>query len=365
MSLFRSNKKSLYLLLLSGLTVAACGGGGSDGGNGGGGNGLQPGDEWLVNTAYIADGGPGADGIPAIENPIFEAAAMITTVEPDDLVIALRRDGEVKVYPHDIMNYHEVLNDGPVDDPFTMSYCPLTGSAVAWEGTVSHADSSFGVSGLIYNSNLLLYDRETQTIWSQMLQLAVNGPRIREKPEPVQVIETSFETITAMFPEAMVMTRETGIVRPYDNYPYGDYETSSDLLFGVGRRDSRMSLKARVIGIHDDDKAKIYQLSAFGAATQTINDHFNNQPIVVVGHSTDDFAAIYSRELPDGSILSMSPIQNDLPNVMTDTEGNVWDIFGSAVSGPRAGAQLESTRSYTAMWFAWVAHFSSVEINFN
>ena len=369
MSLYCSRKKAIFFLLLSAFTIAACGGGGGagGGGNGGGngGGGPLPSGEWLVNTALVADGGPGVDGIPAIENPNFEAAATISSVGPDDLVIALRSNGEVKVYPHDIMDYHEIVNDGMTDDPFTMSYCPLTGSAVAWKGNAGHTNSSFGVSGLLYNSNLLLYDRESETLWSQMLQIAVNGSRIREETETVQVIETSFETITAMFPDAMVMTRQTGFTRPYDSYPYGNYKSEEGLLFGVGRLDNRMSNKARVIGIHDAETAKVYQLGAFGASVQTINDHFNEQPIVVVGHSIRDFAAIYSRELADGSVLSMSPIQDDLPNVMTDTEGNVWDVFGTAVSGPRVGAQLESTRSYTAMWFAWAAHFNSVEINFN
>jgi len=126
-----------------------------------------------------------------------------------------------------------------------------------------------------------------------------------------------------------------------------------------------MHAKRRVIGIREGSNAKVYQLSEFGALTKTINDQFNNQSIVVVGNSVLRLSAIYSRQLADGTILSFDPIQDDLPNIMSDTEGNIWDIFGTAVSGPRAGTQLESTRSYTAMWFAWVAHFNTVEIYFN
>jgi hypothetical protein len=125
-----------------------------------------------------------------------------------------------------------------------------------------------------------------------------------------------------------------------------------------------MLAKQRVIGIYDGGDSKVYQLGGFGE-TQTINDQFLDQSIVVVGNSIKSFAAIYNRELADGTLLAFEPIQNDLPNVMTDTEGNVWDIFGAAVSGPRAGTQLESTKSYTAMWFAWVSHFDNVEIHFN
>ena len=359
MSLLRSRKKSTFFLLLGALSLAACGGGG------GGGGGNQPASEWLIATSYVADGGPGIDGIPAIENPNFESAATISSVGDTDLVIALRSGGQVKAYPHDIMDYHEIVNDGPSGDPFTMSYCPLTGSAVAWKGKAAHADASFGVSGLLFSSNLLLYDRETRTLWSQMFQLAVNGPRIREVPETIQVVETDFATLKAMYPNALVMTRATGHDRAYGNYPYGNYKESEGFLFDLAGEDSRLHPKQRVLGIHDGDDAKTYQMESFGASTQTINDQFKDQPIAVVGNSAQNFAAIFSRELADGTILSMSPLQDDLPNVMTDTEGNVWDVFGTAVSGPRAGAQLEPTKSYVAMWLGWASHFRNIEIYFN
>ena len=361
MVLFSTNNRSVFLLLLSAFAISACGGGGGGGGD----DRIQPGSEWLITTNYVAAGGPGVDGIPAIENPNFETAETISSVGDTDLVIALRSGGQVKAYPHDIMDYHEIVNDGPSDNPFTMSYCPLTGSALAWKGTASHADASFGVSGLLYSSNLLLYDRETQTLWSQMLQLAVNGPRIREVPENIQVIEADFATLQAMYPDALVMTRATGHDRAYDNYPYGDYREVEGFLFRVAGEDTRIPPKQRVLGIHDGDDVKVYQMEAFGISTQTINDQFKDQPIVVVGNSAQNYAAIYSRELADGTILSMSPLQDDLHNVMTDTEGNVWDVFGTAVSGPRAGAQLESTKSYIAMWFGWAAHFRNIEIYFN
>jgi hypothetical protein len=342
--------------------VAACGGGG---GGGGGGEQINTEGQWLIPTSFVADGGPGKDGIPSIQNPQFESAATITTVDDGDLVIVVRDGDQVKAYPHDIMDYHEIVNDGPDSDPFTMSYCPLTGSAVVWQGTVAHADSSYGVSGLLYNSNLLLYDRETDSIWSQILQLAVFGDRSGEKARSIQALETSFGTLKAMYPEAQVMTRNTGHTRDYDRYPYGNYKESPSFLFSVERQDNRMGAKARVIGIHDDDSSKVYQLALFDLSTKTINDQFNSQAIIVVGNSVLNYAAIYSRVLSDGSVLSFEPIQDDLPNVMSDTEGNVWDIFGTAVSGPRAGAQLSSVNSYTAMWFAWAAHFETVEIHFN
>lgn len=348
------------------LLISGCGGGGSGGGNGGGnGNGGGASTGWLIPPDEVVDGGPGIDGIPALENPQFEAATTITTVADDELIIALRSDGMVKAYPHSIMDYHEVVNDGSADAPFVMSYCPLTGSSTAWQGNPDDGNRTYGVSGLLYNSNLLLYDRATSSLWSQMLQRSVNGDRIGDRPQLLSILEMRFSTLKALYPDAVVMTRVTGHTREYGNYPYGSYRTNSGLLFPVGKSDNRRHPKERVIGIHDDRNAKVYQLSEFGDTTVAINDQFGGQSIVVVGNSSLGFAAIHSSELADGTVLSFEAIQDDLPNVLLDSEGNTWDIFGTAVSGIRAGEQLQATQSYVAMWFAWVAHFNDVQLHFN
>lgn len=343
--------------VIAAVFIASCGGGG--------GNNPDNTNVWLIPAGEIFDGGPGKDGIPAIDDPVFESASTISSVAADMLVVVLRYGGETKVYPHDIMDWHEVVNDGPNSDPYTMSYCPLTGSAVAWRGDANETRRSYGVSGLLYNSNLILYDRKTDSRWSQMLQQSVWGSRSGEVPERIQVFETTFATLQTMYPDAQVMTRQTGWNRDYETYPYGRYLQHEGLLFPVSKTDFRLHLKSRVIGIHSSTGSKVYQLNRFGATTQTINEQFENQSIVVVGNTSLNFAAIYSRLLSDGTILNFSPIQGDLPNVMSDDEGNVWDIFGSAISGPRVGEQLDMTKSYTAMWFAWATFFQDAEIHFN
>ncbi len=357
------------LVLFSMLVVAGC-----SGGSGGGGNApvaVEDTSEWLISKDFVFDGGPGVDGIPALQSPNFESVSTVLTVNPDDLAIAVKHNGEIRIYPHDIMDWHEIVNDGPEDDPFTLSYCPLTGSAVAWLGTASDANTTFGVSGLLYNSNLLLYDRETRSLWSQMYEASVTGPRIRELAERIQLIEAKFGTLRDMYPDAIVMSRNTGYIRDYRTYPYGNYRESSGLLFPVSLNDNRLHPKTRVIGVRSSTgvnvevRSKVYQLDQFGSTTQTINDQFENQSIVVVGNTDLDFAVIYDRQLADGTILTFMPIENGLPAIMQDGEGNAWDAFGTAVSGPRAGTQLAMTNSFTAFWFAWVAHFSAPEIHFN
>lgn len=348
---------SIALSILAVFVVSACGGGG-------GGNATSD-SQWLVPEDEVVDGGPGVDGIPPLTNPSYESATTISTVQPDDLVIALQHEGQVWAYPHDIMDWHEIVNDGSTADPFIMSYCPLTGSAMAWKGNAADSDPTFGGSGLLYNSNLILYDRRTRSNWSQMLQKSINGSRIREQPATIQVIETTFSTLQQMFPAATVLTRNTGHNRDYDRYPYNDYKTSSNLLFPVNNDDNRLHRKERVIGVLVNDESKVYQLGGFGSTTETINDQVQGLSIVVVGNTALNFSVAYDRQLADGTILNFSPVQDDLPNVMTDDEGNVWDIFGTAVSGPRAGDQLNLTTSFTAYWFAWSAFYPNAQIYFN
>lgn len=353
----------VFLLFI--LFISGCG-------HGGDGNPADPSSggatAWLIPPEQVIDGGPGRDGIPALDDPQFESATTITSVQDTDLVVVVRSAGQVKAYPHDIMDYHEIVNDGPADAPFTLSYCPLTGSAMAWQGSVEDTNRDYGVSGLLYNSNLLLFDRASSSLWSQMLQVSVTGAKIGQRPSPYTVLEMQFSTLKMMYPDALVMTRVTGHTRNYNSYPYGDYRQSTGLLFPInGQQDTRRHPKERVIGIHDagSSSSKVYQLGEFGSSTLAINDQFAGQSIVVVGNSALHFAAIYSSELADGTILSFDSIQDDLPNVLLDTEGNVWDVFGTAVSGVRAGEQLEPTMSYVAMWFAWVAHFNEVQLHFN
>ena len=352
----------LVLLTAFALLVSACGG--SGGGSPRSGSAPPPSNEWLIPQGEVADGGPGPDGIPSIDDPKFDLITADEPSDPSELIIGMMVDGVAKAYPHEIMDWHEIVNDGTDAAPYTMSYCPLTGTALAWKGDPAATNPDFGVSGLLFNSNLILYDRATASLWPQMFEQSVNGPRIREVPTRMQVIETTWGTWRAMYPDSLIMNTSTGHRRDYGDYPYGDYKDNSGLLFPVANADQRLHPKTRVLGIRENGQAKVYQIDGFGTATMAINEQFGSTQIVVVGNSGANFGAIYDRTLSDGTILNFTAIGGQLPNVLQDDEGNVWDIFGKAVSGPRAGEQLGPTDSYIGMWFAWAAFFPSIEIHF-
>jgi len=351
----------LAFSILATAALAACGGGGG----GGPAAPLDPGANWLIPGDEVIDAGPGRDGIPSIDSPIMLEALNVTDIQPRDLIVGVLHEGTMHVYPHDILNWHEVVNDSINFNSFVLSYCPLTGSAMSWDSDDALGNSEYGVSGLLYNSNLILYDRESNSHWSQMLEQSVQGPRSGARPDRIQVIETTWATWLAMYPDSFAMSRSTGFDRDYDAYPYQDYLFSDELLFPVSSTDNRLHPKIRVIGIRSTTTSKVYQVDGFGPVTQAINDQFNGNPIVAVGNSDANIAVIYSRELDDGTILTFSGLDGQLPNIMQDTEGNVWDVFGNAVSGPRVGERLAMTNSYTALWFAWATFYPNAEIHFN
>lgn len=345
------------------LLLGACGGGG--GGNASPNPGVVQ--SWLIPAEQVVDGGPGQDGIPSIDAPEFAPLAGNTDVGDDELVIAVLAGSEVKVYPHAIMDWHEVVNDTTVasNDPFVLSYCPLTGSAVAWAVDNALANTTFGVSGRLYNSNLLLYDRESSSLWVQMMQLAVNGSRIGEEPSNLRIVETAKATISAMYPDALILTRNTGFTRNYDEYPYGSYRADPGLLFPVETTDSRLHSKTRVLGVKINSQVKVYQVDGFGPTTQVIQDQLGGRPVVVAGNADRNFAVAFGRELGDGTVLNLSPYAGSDPAIiLQDDEGNVWNVWGTAVAGPREGAQLETVTAYVAYWFAWAAFYPQVEIHF-
>ena len=323
---------------------------------------------FLVPVSSIVDGGPGPDGIPAIESPLFTHDFVRAGMQSQDLVIGVKIGDVAKAYPHRVMDYHEIVNDrftinGSKRD-VTLSYCPLTGSAVLWESFAESVNKSFGVSGLLYNSNLILYDRETGSLWSQMLEQAITGPEVKRIPDRLQVVETSWENWLAMFPETLVlMIEESEFSFPYEFYPYGFYRQDESVLYEVNDlSDDRLHRKERVVGINVGNASKVYPISRFINEVTVINDRVGSMDVVAAGSSNRNFGMVYNRQLEDCTTLDFTAVPDLLPIIMQDNEGGHWDVFGNAVSGPRMGARLQKTNSYIAYWFAWAAFFPGAEI---
>ena len=150
--------------------------------------------DWSIPTDDVRDGGPGKDGIPSVDNPQFSTAGEASYLSDNDLVIGMVNGTQVKAYPHPILDWHEIVNDELDGIAVAMTYCPLTGSGIAWDCELDGERTTFGVSGLLFESNLIPYDRKTNSNWSQMRLDCVNGPLQGQKINTFPIIETTWGT---------------------------------------------------------------------------------------------------------------------------------------------------------------------------
>ncbi len=213
-----------------------------------------------------------------------------------------------------------------------------------------------------FTSTLIPYDRETDSNWSQMLNMSVNGPRIGEEAKLIHVVETTWETWKTLYPDSFILSLDTGFSRNYDIYPYGSYKTNDNLLFPVSNEDSRLSKKRRVLGLIVGDRTKVFPISEFRSEIQVINENFNGTDVVVFGNAALNLAVSFLRTLSDGTVLTFTAVDGELPVIIEDNEGNKWDIFGNAVSGLRAGERLIPAESFISYWFAWAAFYPNAVI---
>lgn len=315
--------------------------------------------EWLVPEQEVVDGGPGKDGIPPIEDPEFAPVDQIDFIPDDRRVLGIKVGDEIRAYPHQILDWHEIVNDKYGTVNVTVTYCPLTATGIAW---YPRQEPEFGTSGRIFRNNLVAYDRETGSFWVQMRLRAIHGPRMGESIEPLNVIETRWDTWKSMYPNSKVLTTKTGFNRDYESYAYGKDYSQDDgiILFPIRYSDdTRLNNKARVHGIiadesvNEDSPVRVYEHEKFNEGIEVVHDEFEDTKYVVIGSSSRDFAIAYKATLRDGTELSFESVQDHLPIVMEDDEGNKWNIFGEAVEGPRKGERLDSAKSYSGYWLAF------------
>jgi hypothetical protein len=327
--------------------------------SGGDDDGSNPSNPWLIPVNSIVDGGPGKDGIPSVDNPVFIEANSVNFLSDDDLVVGIKKGDVVKAYPHYVLDWHEIVNDVVDTENITLSYCPLTGTAFAWKSEVAGSFSTFGVSGLLYNANLILYDRATDSNWSQILQQCVNGESIGDTPEKFMVIETNWKTWKDSFPNSLVLTEETGFAKPYGTYPYGPYKTNHDFfIFNPGVLNPALPNKERVLAILNNTQSKVYRLSDFNDGN-AVRDTFFDTNYLIVGD--ENLLVAFKINGTVNGLEFTYDFQNS-ESFFKDNEGNKWNMFGEAIEGPRTGQKLEKSNSVTSMWFAIAAFFPNPAI---
>ncbi|MEE9607915.1 MAG: DUF3179 domain-containing protein [Myxococcota bacterium] len=233
-----------------------------------------------IDVREILPGGPGRDGIPALDHPPAVAAGD-SPWPADAAVLGVVRNGEARAYPIAILVWHELVNDTLGGSPILVSYCPLCGTGIVFDRRRGGSDRSFGVSGLLYRSDLLLYDRESESLWSQILGEAVTGPSQGQRLAQVRSRMTTWGRWREAHPASSVLSRDTGHSRSYGATPYGDYETSERILFPVPR-DRRYHPKTPTVGLRvPGGAARAYPAPELERAGGVVQESFAGQPVRV------------------------------------------------------------------------------------
>lgn len=366
---------------VGGMLLAACGGGDSEQPSAGPTTERTPGDagapaDLVGLTEADLTSVLSKDSIPSIDDPTFiapnAAAEWLAAQEP---VAALEWKGEARAYPLQIMTWHEIVNDLVGGDPLAVSYCPLCNSALAYPREVQGRVLEFGTSGSLYRSALVMYDRQTDSLWLHFEGLAIEGPLEGTQLEfiPMQIL--SFEQFRSQFPDGTVLDRPEGFDRPYGQNPYEFYDTGERPFLFRGEADDRMHAMARVVGVRAGDEAVAYPyrvLSRDGEAG-VINDTVGGRRIAVfwkagVRSALDDPEIKRGRDVGSSGVFVPNVAGTSLTfrargdRIVDEETGTVWSLSGKAVSGQLAGQELQPVNHLDTFWFAWAAHNSETSI---
>ena len=235
----------------------------------------------LIPSEQIHFGGPPKDGIPAIDSPKFASGEFAASLRGDDAVLGIARGGVARAYPVRILNWHEVVNDRYGDEAVVVTFCPLCGTGVAFDARIDGRVLSFGVSGLLYNSDVLLYDRQTQSLWSQLLGQAISGPMKGQFLKMLPLTHTTWSDWRARHPATLVLSPDTGQPRPYARDPYAGYASSEEIMFPVAFRSAGFHPKERVLGIKIGGQAKAYPFVELGKTSGTLADRVGDTALSI------------------------------------------------------------------------------------
>lgn len=236
----------------------------------------------LIDSNEIHHGGPAKDGIPAIDKPVFIAARQADYLHNEDMVLGLAINGIAKAYPIKILNYHEIVNDFFLKQAVVISYCPLCGSGIGYSANIEGLNTTFGVSGLLYNSDVLLYDRETNSLWSQLLSKAISGERKGIELDMLPVNHTTWQGWKKQYPDTVVLSDNTGFDRNYSRTPYGNYDKSQSLYFPVSQLNKDYHPKEYVLGLKLSGKTKVYPFAELSKIKSPYKDSFAGKNVTIV-----------------------------------------------------------------------------------
>lgn len=236
-----------------------------------------------IPVKQILGGGPQRDGIPALMNPKFIGAREADNgwLKDADRVMGLFLGGEAKAYPIKILNWHEIVNDTVGGRAVAVTFCPLCGTGMVFDGAIEGREYSFGVSGLLYQSDMLLYDHQTESLWSQIKSEAVAGPMMGARLKLVASVQTTWGQWKAKHPKTLALSDKTGYRRNYERDPYRGYDSNPFLMFEVNHKNAALRLKDKVLGIELGKVVRAYPFLELEKASSPLSDIIGGVPVKV------------------------------------------------------------------------------------
>ena len=328
----------------------------------------------IIALSEIQSGGPPKDGIPAINDPKFNTQEQARDwLHPQEPVIALYLGKQARAYPLQILIYHEIVNDEIDGQPIAVTFCPLCNATVVFDRILNGKVLYFGTTGKLRKSDLIMYDRQTESWWQQFTGESIVGFYAGQSLKQLPAFIIAYADFENAYPDGIVLSRQTGHKRPYGNNPYRGYDRigESPFLFKESI-DPRLPAMERVLSIRIARYQRIYPFSEIEKHT-VINDQLADFPLVIFSKMgtlspLDKHEISRSRLIPsaiayartlDGNRLEFKFINNQILDTST---GSVWEITGNAIAGPLKGKRLTPAESGVHFAFAWLAFNPDTEI---
>jgi len=316
----------------------------------------------------ILSGGPPKDGIPAVDEPqyvsISEADEWLKPIEP---VVSIKVDNRARAYPLQILMWHEIVNDTLNGEHLTVTFCPLCNTAIAFNRTVNGEILDFGTTGRLRFSNLIMYDRQTESWWQQATGDAIVGELLGTQLEYYPATIVSWESFKTEYPDGDVLSRDTGYSRNYGRNPYVGYDDINNVpfLYRGTPTPNQLTAVARVLTIDLNGEAVAYPYDVL-EEVHVVNDKVGDEDVVVFWQA-EVASALDTSELASGRDVGTAAAFSRIVNgetltfnyadtLIKDEETNsTWNIFGQAVDGELKGTQLSPVISINHFWFSWAA----------
>lgn len=298
----------------------------------------KPDQYWLSSLS----GGPGKDGIPSIDNPRFVTADQ-AGLDGGDIVMGVYLDGQARAYPQNILVWHEIVNDVIGNHHIAVTYCPLTGTGIGF----ARGDTEFGVSGRLVNSNMLMYDRATNTYWPQIAATGVRGLLTGQGLQEVRVVWTTWERWLARHPQTDVLSERTGFARNYRRDPYGTYHPKG----GYYAEQARAIFPAMNESSLFPPKREFFGFRTTTEAVAIDKEFLRKNPVIRYHGNREDFLILYDEGLDTAWVLRAD--HGSLP------DDKALGAVHYTAEGPVANAleSLSPVNGFDAFWFAWYAFY--------